>query len=149
MTGINYSVTVDDLDVRAALNDLLQRGESLRPAFLAIGKYLIGSHEDRFPAQKSPDGTTWAPLSEQYKKSKRKRKSRHPDLILVLNGYLANHFRYRADDNELVFGTDRIYGAVHQFGWPEKNIPPRPFLGISPSDEQKIIATLIEYLLPH
>lgn len=66
MAGINFSITINDLDVRSALNDILRRGESLRPAFRAIGEYLIVSHEDRFPTQQSPDGTPWAPLSEQY-----------------------------------------------------------------------------------
>jgi len=72
MTGISFSITINNLDVRTAVNDLLWRGESLRPALLAIGEYLIGSHEDRFSAQQSPDGVVWAPLSEKYKKCKRK-----------------------------------------------------------------------------
>lgn len=152
MTGINFSITVDDRDVRAALKDLLQRGESLRPAFMAIGADLVGSHEDRFPTQQSPDGTPWAPLSEKYKKSKRKRDSGHPDIILVLNGYLANNFAFKASDNELWFGPGEVakdYAAVHQLGSSQKNIPARPFLGLSSADEQEIITTFAEYLLPH
>lgn len=142
MAGLNFSITIDDQDVRRALNKLLDKGGSLRPAFIDIGEYLITSHEQRFADQHGPDGQPWKPLSEEY----RAHKKRHQDMILVLNEYLADSFRYEASDQKLEFGTDRVYAAVHQFGFTDKNIPARPFLGVSDADEEEIIAILKDHL---
>jgi len=132
MAGVNLSITIEDKSVRRALGELLTAGRSLRPALEEIGEYLIEVHEERFAAQVSADGRQWAPLNPKYQA----RKKRHPDLILVLNEYLADSFRYQASDDELLFGTDRVYAATHQFGAPERGIPARPFLGIAEGDEE-------------
>jgi len=144
MAGINFSITVDDADVLSALNRLIKSGQSLKPAFQEIGEYLIQSHEQRFTDQRGPDGQPWEPLSANY----RARKKRHSDMILVLNGFLADSFRYDATDNELEFGTDRVYAAVQQFGLEKLNIPPRPFLGIDNKDEAEIITIITDHLKP-
>lgn len=144
MAGINFSIAIDDASVQAALNRMLESGESLRPAFMDIGEYLIEVHEQRFVDQHGPDGEPWEPLSEEY----RRRKKRHPDMILVLNEYLANSFRYDAGDDELEFGTDRIYAAVHHFGSPKKGIPARPFLGVDSDDEKEISDIITAHLTP-
>lgn len=141
MAGLNFSIAIDDKQVQNALKGLLDAGQSLRPALLEIGEYLIEVHEERFSAQIGADGRRWAALSPAYQKVKK----RHPDMVLVLNEYLANSFRYQADDRELLFGTDRIYAAVHQFGSPEKNIPARPFLGIAEGDQEPV-QIIAEYL---
>jgi phage virion morphogenesis protein len=130
MAGINLSISVDDVNVRSALNSLLQRGQSLRPALLEIGEHLKEVHEARFVAQIGPDGRRWAPLSPEYQAKKKS----HANMILVLNEYLATSWRYQATDDELLFGTDRKYAAAHHFGRPEKNLPARPIIGIAEGD---------------
>jgi phage gpG-like protein len=57
--------------------------------------------------------------------------------------------RYQVSSDGLSFGTDRVYGATHQFGDPERNIPERPFLGVSSDDEREILEILSEYLQHH
>ncbi|MCC8998035.1 MAG: phage virion morphogenesis protein [Candidatus Contendobacter sp.] len=39
-----------------------------------------------------------------------------------------------------------MYGATHQFGNPNLNIPARPFLGLSQSDEQELLDILNDHL---
>lgn len=79
-----------------------------------IGEYLLNAHAARFQAQQSPDGTPWAPLSPAYARRKRKRQDR----ILELDGHLKNTLRYLVSTTELLFGSNRVYAAIHQFGGP-------------------------------
>lgn len=115
---------------------------NLEEPFQDIGEYLINAHHERFRLQQSPDGEPWAPLSEGY----RKRKKRNQDLILVLNGYLRDMPRYQATPQALMFGTDRIYGATQQFGDDSRGIPARPWLGLSPDDRREVMAILDGYM---
>lgn len=45
----------------------------------------------------------------------------------------------RPDPRSLYFGTPMVYGAAHQFGRPEINLPERPYLGLSEEDKQKLL----------
>lgn len=142
MAGARIELELDDRPVQEALERLLEAGEDLSPALQDIGEYLQLSHDDRFRDQVDPDGTPWAPLSPRY----RRRKRRNADKILVLDGFLRDLLRYQEDGQTLEFGTDRPYGATHQFGDPDRNIPARPFLGISDDDEIEILAILRDHL---
>lgn len=73
---------------------------------------LIRIHQARFNAQQSPDGTPWQALSPRYLARKRRNK----DKILTSEGLLRNTLRGQVDGDSLLFGTDRPYGAIHQFG---------------------------------
>jgi phage virion morphogenesis protein len=77
-----------------------------------IGELLLIIHQARFRAQQAPDGTPWQPLSPAYRKRKRK----NQDKVLTLDGHLRNTLRYQLDGDDLLFGSDRPYGAIHQFG---------------------------------
>jgi phage gpG-like protein len=46
----------------------------------------------------------------------------------------------------LQFGTDKVYGATHQFGDATRNITARPFLGVSDEDETAILDIVNEWL---
>jgi phage virion morphogenesis protein len=142
MTGA--TIKVDDREVREALERLARTGGDLRSALAEIGESLLISHRDRFDRQQDPEGKPWAPLSDKY----RARKRRNKDKILVLDSYLKDLLRYQieAGGQVLRFGTDRIYGATHQFGDDKRNIPARPFLGISEGDRRMVVDVLNKYL---
>lgn len=142
MAGARIELDIDDRPVQAALERLLEAGRDLSPALQDIGEYLQLAHDDRFREEVAPDGTPWAPLSPRY----RRRKRRNADKILMLDGFLRDLLRYREDGQTLEFGTARPYGATHQFGDPDRNIPARPFLGISDDDEIEILAILRDHL---
>jgi phage virion morphogenesis protein len=142
MAGAAIKIDIQDQQVLDAFNRLLHAVQDPEPAWRDIGEYLLISHRDRFDRQVDPEGRPWAPLSPQY----RARKSRNRDIILVFNGYLRDLLRYQTSSTEFVFGTDRIYGATHQFGDPDRNIPPRPFLGISDNDRREILDIFNDHL---
>lgn len=106
------TIDSDSLALSDALGELLAKTGNLEPAFRDIGEYLMSAHRERFAAQQSPDGQAWAALTPKYLKQKRKNKDR----ILYLDGYLANTLRYQVSADELTFGSNRPYAAIHHFG---------------------------------
>lgn len=149
-------IRVDDENARKALAELARLIGNPEPALRDIGAYLERSHDERFAAGEAPDGSKWAPLSESY----RAIKPQHQDKVLVLEGHLRNSLHYQIEDDGLLFGTDRIYGAVHQFDAakgsfgttrrgspiPWGDIPARPFLGLSDADLEEIASIIEEHI---
>ncbi|RQM61657.1 phage virion morphogenesis protein [Aeromonas enteropelogenes] len=129
-------------DAFELLAKLYQKTGDLREPLADIGEGLLLSHRDRWDAQESPEGEPWAPLSEKY----RARKPRHADEVLRLNDDLRDTLDYQVDPQTLYFGTPMVYGAAHQFGRPEINLPERRALGLSEGDKQSVLDMLSLYL---
>jgi phage virion morphogenesis protein len=110
LAGAMLKVDVDDSRSGAVLAELAERMEDLRVPLLDIAEYLHQSTNDRFIKQVSPDGAPWAPLAPST--IARKKSSR----ILRQDGNLQDTIRHRVSSDELEFGTNRPYGAIHQFG---------------------------------
>ena len=141
-TAVKITVDVDDRQIRRALERLRDAGGDVREAAMEIGETLLDGHEIRFDEQVDPDGQPWEPLSQKTVAWKA-RKGQHPDKILKFSGDLSDLLRYQASSSGVEFGTDRDYGATHQYGDESRNIPERPFLGIDSSD-QRIILEILE-----
>lgn len=118
MAGVR--IELSHTHITAALNQAVNSLHNPAPLFQNIIEYLTRIHRQRFTDQVSPDGQAWQALSPAYLKRKRKNK----DKVLSLNGYLRNTLRGQYTDSEIEFGTDRTYGAIHQFGG-DINIPAR------------------------
>ncbi|HHQ4450890.1 TPA: phage virion morphogenesis protein [Aeromonas veronii] len=129
-------------DAFELLAKLYQKTGDLSEPLADIGEGLLLSHRDRWDAQENPEGETWAPLSDKY----RARKPRHADEVLRLNDDLRDTLDYQVDPHTLYFGTPMVYGAAHQFGRPEINLPERRALGLSDSDHEFVLVTLEMYL---
>lgn len=140
---VNIDIKDDNERLRRVLQALERRTGNLAPAFADVGEYLQLAHDQRFRDQKSPAGDSWAALSETY----RKRKKRNKDRVLVLDDILAGSLHYLAAPARLAFGTDRIHGATHQFGDADRNIPARPFIGLSAADELEALRLVEKHLL--
>ena len=87
-----------------------------------------GAVMHNFITGRNPDGISWPP-----------RKDNKPHPLLILSGDLLasavqagakNHFEQVAD-TEFKFGTDIVYGPVHNFGG--RRMPQREFMGIGNS----------------
>ena len=135
-------VTVDDRQINAALQRLLQVSNNLEPVFRDIGEYLHISTDARFRAQVDPQGQLWTPLKPSYLAEK----PYNQDKILILDGALVGDLHYQASPGEVDFGTSKVYGATHQFGRDEAGIVARPFLGVSAEDEVEIVAIVTQHL---
>ena len=140
------NVSVSD-NVTGGLRALSDRVNDMQTVFADIGEYLLLSHSERWARQESPEGRGWKELDRDYLQSKRKRESRGRNKILVLNEYLREGLRYQASNTTLEFGTDSEYGRTHHQGDDSRNIPARPWLGVSDEDNQEISAILSEWLM--
>ncbi|MCY9822646.1 phage virion morphogenesis protein [Aeromonas media] len=129
-------------DAFELLAKLYQKTGDLSEPLADIGEGLLLSHRDRWDAQETPEGEPWAPLSEKY----RARKPRHADEVLRLNDDLRDTLDYQVDPQTLYFGTPMVYGAAHQFGRPEINLPERSYLGLSHHDYSQIQESIFGYM---
>lgn len=110
MAGSMLEVTIDTSTVGNTLGDLIERLGDLTTPLNDIAEYLHQSTDDRFRQQVAPDGSPWAPLAPST--LARKKGGR----ILRDKGTLQDTLRHNVSNNELAFGTDRPYGAIHQLG---------------------------------
>ncbi|OTQ49339.1 phage virion morphogenesis protein [Gilliamella apis] len=157
MTGVNIEFNIQDaLDALITIESNLDDTQGL---FNHIGETLLDIHEARFNAQESPDGIPWQSLSPWYRESKPKQKAN----ILTLDGTLRSTLHWQIDGDTLLFGTNMIYGAIHQYGGtikpvtakalnvggrPVKQvvIPARPWLGVSAQDKLLLVEVVREHL---
>lgn len=156
MSGARVELEFDNAAVLSAIRGALAELTDPRPMLLDIGEALVNSTRDRFSAQRGPDGQTWKSLSPRYLQTK----SPNPGKILQRRGDLVRQIFPQVEGATLLVGTDRVYGAVHQFGAlkgafgktrrgapiPWGDIPARPFLGISDDDAEEIIAITRDHL---
>lgn len=134
------TIDIDDLAVKTKLQQLQDKVGNLEPVFADIGEYLLLSTDNRFNAQTDPDGHEWAKLSDAYLAEK----PYNQDKILTLDGGLQEELQSQITGQELFFGTNKIYGATHQFG--RDGIRARPFLGVSGDDKKEILARIARHI---
>lgn len=144
--------------VDAALLERIQAVRDPTPAQRQIGEYLDLAHRQRWDRAQAPDGAPWAPLSPVT--VARKTAKGRPLGILVQSTMLRDTLRWAIQGRELVFGTDRPYGAAMQFGLargaagrtrrgtpiPWGDIPARPWLGLSEADRQEALAIVRRHI---
>ena len=142
---MDIRIELNDTEVRRGLQRLIAAGADLSPAMRVIATHLADRAEDAFEQETSPTGQPWPPLKPATVKE-RTRKGYTPIKRLQRTGTLVRSILADWDNRTAVAGTNLIYAAPHQFGSDKRNIPARPFLGISTHDErviQDIIARFI------
>lgn len=110
MAGAMLDVEVSDSQVGELLAKLAERMGDLRTPLEDIREYLHQSTDERFRQQVGPDGSPWAPLAASTLAKKKGPRT------LRESGDLQDTLRGQVQGDELLFGTDRPYGAIHQFG---------------------------------
>lgn len=139
---VELALEVGDDRMQRGMADLRRAVTDLRPFLRDVGEYLDLATRFRFDTATAPDGSVWEALDPEYAVQKPRRK----DQILVLEGHLRDQMRYQVHSDELVFGTNLVYGATHQFGDPARGIPARPYLGLSTDDEAHVLSLALEHL---
>lgn len=140
---VGATVEFDDREVQAAIGRVVQAMGNPSSLFRSMGEYLLIAHDRHFARQRAPSGTAWKALSPRYQA----RKKKNADKILVLEGYLSETLRYQVGQDELLFGSNRVYAAAQHFGYPRRKLPARPFLGTSTEDNQELSLIARDYLL--
>lgn len=106
MSGI--SITIDTVNLRASLDKLQGRMGNLQPLFEGIGQAVVSETTERFRDETAPDGSKWQPSQ---------RAANTGGKTLTHHGHLRDSITYRAGAESVEVGTNRIYAAIHQFGF--------------------------------
>lgn len=151
-------------DVRALMRKMGKLQElDKRGANKVLAQVLRTSTIQRFKNEEDPEGKSWKPsLRAQEDNAK----------TLSKTGLLRRSIKTTADDTGFAVGTNKIYGATHQYGdddrrirarnakglrfkvggrWVTKkqvtvSIPARPYLGVSEEDMAEIKGTMEDLL---
>lgn len=145
--------------VQRLFQAIRQFGGDPQPLLADIAFLGENSTRARFRSQTGPDGARWKPsLRAQLTGGK----------TLTRDGHLGDSVGSYVNDKSAVWGVNRLYAAIHQFGgtirakgarglrfaipgigWrtvPQVSIPARPFLGLSDSDRQDILDLVNDHL---
>lgn len=136
MAGISYELAVEGIgDVATRLQGLAEY--EIADLAFDIGALLESSTKERIASEKSsPDGSPWPAWSEDYAAS---RGGHHS--LLQGEGDLLDSIQNYSSGDEVRVGTPLVYGAIQQLGGAEVGkygLPARPYLGLSPDDEDEI-----------
>lgn len=144
-------VKIENEKVKQVLQDLQRAVHDPAPALREIGEVLEESTKQRFVTTTDPDGHPWllnSVLSTlHYKESDRP--------LTGETGKLMDEIHYQLIGSDtLQVGSPMKYAAMQQFGGTKAEFPnlwgdilARPFLGISESDEAKILSTIERHLI--
>jgi phage gpG-like protein len=171
MSSIKVTLNAPNIKSVLAFVTRLKNGlQDLRPAFNSMGKGLNLSHDDRFRQEISPDGVKWEPNADSTiiayarrrggkfgtnkktgfgKVNKRGIRAIAIKKILRDSGVMQDTLAYQTSATQLRFGVSPAaasYGIKNHFGDPEHRIPARPFIGLSASDVDMIIAEMVQYI---
>ena len=139
MAGVSFDAQLDLSEAQAKLARLST--SDLDTVTYEIGALIEDQTKRRIADEKTaPDGTPWAPWSDAYAQSLKRRNRITPRSLLVgENNLLTSIQNYTTGETARV-GTNLVYGAIHQFGGEAvgKNIPARPYLGISDDNATEI-----------
>ncbi|MDX1536392.1 phage virion morphogenesis protein [Arsukibacterium sp.] len=146
MAGSNISIDAGDANpIADVLDQIVQQGRNLKPAFSQVGEYLVESTQDRFQLELAPDGSLWDPLAPETIKRKN-----GDTRILRQSSTLVDTILYDASDDMLLVGSNMEYAATHQFGREADGITAREWLGLTTGpwdDEAFILDILSDHLL--
>jgi phage virion morphogenesis protein len=124
--------------------DATDRGRLLQ----SLSTEMESQTSERFEAGKTPDGDDWAKLAEKTLAYYDKQGWLGTRSILVGMGFLRGSITSALQGGawSVLVGATMEYAAVHQFGFPERKIKARPFLGISQSDTRGLEAITADFL---
>jgi len=142
-------ITVDTKGFRGFedyLRRIEQKAGNAQPAFEIAGQVLAASVRENFTSQGRPD--KWPGLAPATLKKKK------GDKILInrgMAGGLMGSIHYDAEPDKVRVGTDKVYGAIHQFGGKagrgkKVTIQQREYLLVQDEDWAAIRDAFLRYL---
>jgi phage virion morphogenesis protein len=112
MSGAMIDVRIEDKEIRETLNLLGRRARNLKPAFSLIGEIVRTSIVRNF--EKSGRPREWKGHSETTEKRRGKGAKILQDQGAA--GGLSGSIKWKASADKVKIGTNKVYGAVHQYG---------------------------------
>lgn len=157
---MEISVKIDDREVTGMLQRLSAKISDMKPVMTRIGAFYERRVLENFKAESAPDGTKWAPLTQDtmmLRLARKKGFTKNGGLsakgkryiqgkrILRENGDLEGSIHFQADSDSVTIGSSGSipYAAIHQFGGQAGRgrkvaIPARPFLAMNRGDGMEL-----------
>jgi phage gpG-like protein len=132
MAAVGFKITRNDIS--PALSRLVATAKNPTPVFRAMGTTLLSITMGTFNSV----GAGYRPKPWPAKKD-------GSPSNLILHGVLSKSFHLDATSTYAKVSNPMIYAAAHQFGYPKRNLPARPFFPVlenqlTPKAEEKIAA---------
>lgn len=142
MSGESITITADT-SALDRLQDQLRKLSAWQSSNLLdnVGAIVESQTRRRISDEKTaPDGTSWAPWSERYAKTRNANQS-----LLVSQGYMLDTLLHQSvGRSDVEIGSNKVYAPTHQAG--SSRIPERPFLGLSRSNEDEVVSVVEDWL---
>ena len=136
--AVRVTVIGDDA-VLAALAEEARRAGDLSPLMADVAGVLMDRVEDSFEAEADPGtGFAW-PVLAPSTAAARGASGHGTGKILQVTGQLAASYQSESGADYAQAGSGDIRAATHHFGDPDRHIPGRPALGVTPADEAEIL----------
>ena len=150
--------SIDTTQVLKALRQLADNVDNPVSALKGIGEVLVESTKERFVSKTNPDGTPWkdnSPVTINTPRGESNWIKGENDPLIGESGALEKEIHYNlVGSDELEVGNSMEYAAMQQFGGRKSefgnlggDIPARPFLGVSDSDEKQIIDIVGDHIM--
>lgn len=144
MSGIALQIDLTALDGAGKALGRLGRLEK-KSLLNHIGSEVENQTRRRISDEKTaPDGADWEYWSGEYSLSRHMGQS-----LLQSEGNLLDDMAHFVQGDYVEVGSGLIYAAAHQFGYDGKNIPARPYLGLSPENEEDVQSLIDDFLEDH
>lgn len=158
MAGVSFRLEGAD-EALQKLGAAAARLEHPMPLHDLIGAMLTTSTQQRFEAERDPDGNPWPPSIRALTTGGK---------TLTDSALLRNSMTHEATDTGVAVGTNALYAAIHQFGGTirpktasklvfevagqtvfvdQVTIPRRAFLGLDEADKKEIIEIAEDYVM--
>jgi len=149
---MTIDIVFDGQGVLQALTKLQATTDDMTPIMQEIAGVLADETEQAFENETAPDGTPWPALADSTIKQREKHGSWPGKVLQITAGGLAPSISSEYGRDYAAVGTNKVYGAIHQFGGQagrnqSVTIPARPYLGVSDEGGQEILDIVRDHLL--
>jgi len=156
---ITPKISVKSDAVTARLKKIAKAGADLSKPLSTIGEIVLSSVEENFAREGRFEtagswrggSTRWADLADSTKAARAKKGKWPGKKLQVSQGGLAASISKTVTNKDVTVGTNKVYGAIHQFGGQagrgrSVTIPARPFLVVQDEDIEDMIDVLDKHI---
>jgi len=155
MSGVSLKYNLSDIE--KLQNKIAQLGKlDTADLMSSIGVEIESQTRRRLSDEKTaPDGSAWEALSDDWKERKRKGVKIGGVLvsssggILEFEGSLIDSITSESGSDYVEVGSGEPYAAAQQFGFEERNLPARPYLGLSDENMDDLAAVVNDFVDDH
>lgn len=110
---MSITIEIDSRSVMDALNELMRRGQDMRPVMDAIGQRMEERVSGRFESKTDPSGQSWSPWKPSTVKSYPKDGNR---TLLDRYGDMLGSLSHQSDAASATIGFGQSYASYHEIG---------------------------------